>query len=149
MDNVKADEPGKYIDVEGQGLKTFYVPDNCTCLVICKNELEELEVPSTIEAIDCSDNKIKYIKVRGGSKLTKIDFLDVKNNMLEELPELPQTIEHLYICGNPKNMHIPSWRFLFDDCNDLKEQPIGDYQAWMPSTFDQLFRQYWIENKEV
>jgi Leucine-rich repeat (LRR) protein len=144
------DEPGKYVDLEGQGLKELYVPDNCTCLIVSRNELEELEVPHTIEVIICPDNKLKRIKVRGGDgKLTKLEHLDVKNNQLEEIPELPQTIEFLFIAGNPKDMKIPSWRFLFNDRNDYKEEPEGDYHPWMPMPYNDLFIRYWVEDKDV
>lgn len=86
------------IDREGEVTNIFNIPTTITTL-ICKNQmLNSIEkLPTTIEILDLSDNKISKFN---SESLVKLKELNISNNELTELKNLPESLEKLECANN-------------------------------------------------
>lgn len=106
------EENPHFLDCQNGSLTKLIVSDHITHVWCAENKLEFLEVPNTIEFIDCSNNCLEEIHVRNGD-LKCLYYLDVRNNKLKSLPKLPRYMSKLLIGGNPESMIFQNLNFMF------------------------------------
>ena len=98
------------------------LPENMKNLRIFNNQLTELVLPSKLESLSCGFNPIKTIKELSSN----LESFSCENCLLEELPDLPDTIGMLHI-GHNKIKRLPKLpsQLYFFECNhcELEELP--------------------------
>lgn len=111
------------LDLRNLNLQTHpTIPDNVRVLFLNGNELTGLFLPDSIEILDVSMNKIRFIH-----HLPKnlVEFY-AENNYISEIVYFPNNLEHMRLCSN-KLKRIPdlpnSLRSLYVSNNLLKQVP--------------------------
>jgi Leucine-rich repeat (LRR) protein len=98
--------------------------DNLKQLYCYDNNIEKIILPDGIVSVLLNDNKL--IEITAKNKLHSIEFLDLRNNYLEDFVlELPPTLGHFDIKGN-KNFKLKYSEFIVARsqlCNNID----GDY----------------------